>query len=74
MSMVQIAVSSDFGIAMVMKSFLETEGIFVLDIATGGHVSVAGADQGYYVQVKKKDSGRAIKLLKENSFETYVLK
>lgn len=57
---------------MVMKSFLESEGIFVLDIATGGHVSIAGADQGYYIHVAEKDSERAIQLLKANSFETYV--
>ncbi len=74
MSMVRIAFASDFGVAMVMKSFLESEGISVLDIARGGHVSIAGADQGYYIHVTVEDSERAVKLLKENSFETYLLK
>ena len=38
-----------------MKSLLESEGVTVLDIAIGGHLAVAGVDQGYYLQVLSED-------------------
>jgi hypothetical protein len=57
---------------MVMRSLLESEGISVLDIASGGHVSIAGADQGYYIDVIESEADRAIELLKENSFEKHL--
>lgn len=72
MSLVRVAYSADLGIAMVMKSLLESEGIYTPDIASGGHVSIAGADQGYYIAVLEEDMLRAKQLLKENSFEKYL--
>jgi hypothetical protein len=72
MSMIRVAYSPDLGIALVMRSLLESEGIFSPDIASGGHVSIAGADQGYYIAVLDDDVPRAIQLLKDNSFEKYL--
>jgi len=72
MSLIRIAFSSDLGVAMVMKSLLESEGIYTRDIASGGHVSIAGADQGYYIEVVDEDAPRAFQILKENSFEKYL--
>ena len=72
MSLVRVAYSPDLGVALVMRSFLESEGIYSLDIASGGHVSIAGGDQGYYIEVLDEDVPRALQLLKENSFEKYI--
>ena len=72
MALVRVAYAADMGIVLVMKSLLESEGIYTPDIASGGHVSIAGADQGYYIAVLDEDVPRAIQLLKENSFENYL--
>jgi hypothetical protein len=72
MALIRIAFAPDLGVALVMKSLLESEGIFTPDIASGGHVSIAGADQGYYIEVLDEDASRAIQLLRENSFGKHL--
>jgi hypothetical protein len=47
MAVQRLAFVFDAGTFAVMKSLLESEGIGVLDLAYGGHVAIAGADQGY---------------------------
>ncbi len=56
-----------------MKSLLESEGIYVLDIAVGGNLTIAGADQGYYVEVATEQKREARRILNENEFGSYVL-
>lgn len=73
MTLIRVAYSADMGVALVMKSLLESEGINTLDIASGGHVSIAGADQGYYIEVLAEDATAAIKLLRDNSFARFLL-
>lgn len=72
MGLIRIAFAPDLGVAMVMKSLLDSEGIYTPDIASGGHVSIAGADQGYFIAVLGEDTARAIQLLRENSFGKYL--
>jgi hypothetical protein len=73
MTMVRIAHAYDFGTYVVMKSLLESEGLGVLDAAFGGHISIAGADQGYYVEVHRADQAKARTLLWQNSLAKYLL-
>lgn len=73
MSLCRIAHAFDFGTYAVMKSLLESEGIAVVDAAFGGHLSIAGVDQGYYLEVTGEDVGRARTLLWENSFSRYLI-
>ena len=72
MSLVRIAFAPDLGVAMVIRSLLESEGIFTPDITRGGHVSIAGADQGYYITVLDEDASRAIQLLRDNAFDKHL--
>jgi len=74
MSVERLAFSFDMGTFGVLKAMLESEGIPVLDLATGGHVAIAGVDQGYYVQVLAEDRLRAERLLRERGFEEYIVK
>ena len=74
MSLSRIAFAFDVGTFAVMRALLESEGIHVLDIATGGHLSIAGADQGYYLQVPEDERERAASLLREHDFEQYLIK
>ena len=39
----------------------------------GGHVAIAGADQGYYLQVLEEDQDQAAELLQENGFGKYLV-
>lgn len=73
MQSLRIAHAYDFGTYMVMKSLLESEGIRVLDIALGGHLAIAGADQGYYVEVVEDDKPRACRILRENQLGKFIL-
>ncbi len=73
MSVERLAFSFDMGTFAVLKAMLESEGIPVLDIAVGGHVAIAGADQGYYVQVLGEDLVRAERLLRDRGFENYIV-
>lgn len=73
MSSVRVAHAYDFGTYAVMKSLLESEGMLVIDVAFGSHISIAGADQGYYLQVRATDQGRARTLLWQNSLAKYLL-
>ncbi len=73
MASLRIAHSYDIGTVVVMKSLLESEGIDVLDIARSGHLTIAGADQGYYVEVVPGQRNRARRILREHQFGKYLL-
>ena len=73
MSIARVAFAFDAGTFGVMKSLLESEGVGVLDLAYGGHVAIAGADQGYYLQVLEEDQDQAADLLQENGFGKYLV-
>lgn len=69
----RIAFTFDFGSFAAMKALLECEGIYVLDIAMGGHLSIAGADQGYYLEVASDQKDAARRLLREHDMGQYLL-
>jgi len=71
--LIVVAVAPDFGVATVIRSLLESKGVIVLGLSTSRHVSIAGADQGYKIDVLKKDEMRARELLQNNSFERYLV-
>jgi hypothetical protein len=73
MSVERLAFSFDMGTFAVLKAMLESEGIPVLDLAQGGHVAIAGADQGFYVQILGEDRARAERVMRERGFERYLV-
>ena len=73
MAIQRLAFVFDAGTFAVMKSLLESEGVRVLDLAYGGHVAIAGADQGYYIEVLQEDQAQAAKLLRDNGFGKYLV-
>jgi len=73
MASLRIAHTYDIGSFAVMKALLESRDIGVLDVAIGGHLAIAGADQGYYVEVIAKDHARARRILRDNDFGQYLL-
>ena len=73
MAVERLAFVFDAGTFAVMKSLLESEGVRVLDLAYGGHVAIAGADQGYYLEVLEEDRDQAAALLRENGFAKYLV-
>ena len=72
MASLRIAHTYNFGTFAAMKSLLESEGVTVLDIAIGGHLAVAGVDQGYYLQVLPEDRVRARAILRHNDLGKYI--
>lgn len=69
----RIAFTFDIGTFAAIKALLTSEDIAVLDIAVGGHISIAGADQGYYVEVLPEDQDRARQILSECGMDNYLL-
>ena len=69
----RIAFTFDIGTFAAIKALLTSEDIAVLDIAVGGHVSIAGADQGYYIEVLPEDQDRARQILRERGMDNYLL-
>jgi len=68
-----IARTYDLGIAAIMKSLLVDEGIEVIESFNSGHVSIAGADQSYYVSVFPDDKERACRILQEHDFDKFII-
>ncbi len=73
MALTRLAFTFDAGSFEVIKSLLEREGIAVLDMQRGANVAIAGADQGYYVQVLDEDQPRAERILREHGMERYLV-
>ncbi len=69
----RIAFTFDFGSFAAIKALLEGHGIEVLDIAIGGHLAIAGADQGYYIEVLPEQRIHARRILKDNDLGKYLL-
>lgn len=72
-NLIIVAVAPDFGVATVMRSLLESEGVVVLGLTSSGQASMADAAQGYKIDVLGKDELRARELLRNNSFERYLV-
>ncbi len=73
MSIIRVAYSANFADIGVMRALLAEHGIPALEPRMGSHVSIAGADQGYYLAVLDEDAATARRLLKENDFEIFVV-
>ena len=73
MASLRIAHSYDIGTYAAIRALLESEGVTVLDLAIGGHLAIAGADQGYYVQVLPEHRDRASRILHDNDLGRYLL-
>ena len=73
MSLSRLAFTFDAGSFGVIKALLESEGIGVLDMQRGANVAIAGADQGYYIQVLDEDRSRAARVLRKHGMERYLV-
>ena len=73
MSIVRIAYSANFADIGVMRAFLAEHGVPALEPRMSSHVSIAGVDQGYYLEVLREDATKARGLLRDNSFEIFVV-
>jgi len=73
MHSLRIAHTYDAGSFAAIKALLESMGVQVLDIAIGGHLAIAGADQGYYIEVIPDDRLQAVEILRDNDLGKYIL-
>ena len=69
----RIAYSTDIGQYVLMCSLLRDHGIELLDMMRGGHVSIAGVDHGFYVQVAANDVDQARRILSDSEFSHCVV-
>ena len=73
MASLRIAHTYDAGTFAAIRALLESEGLSVLDIAIGGHLAIAGADQGYYIEVTADDRDKARRIIREHELGKYLL-
>ncbi len=64
----RVAYSTDLGEYVLMSALLRGRGVEVLDLMRAGHVSIAGVDHGFYVQVPGDQALRARRLLADSEF------
>ena len=69
----KIAFCHDGGLFVVIHSLLVSEELDSPDMMAGGHVTIAGADQGYYVALARAQQKQACDLLRERGFGQYML-
>ncbi|MBT8136758.1 MAG: hypothetical protein KJO54_07070 [Gammaproteobacteria bacterium] len=69
----RIAYSTDIGQYVLMASLLRDSDIEVLDMMRAGHVSIAGVDHGFYVQVPRSQEIRARRILADSEFRHCIV-
>ena len=65
----EIYATRDYGEAVTTISLLMASGFHPLELQTSSHVSIAGADVYYYVQVSDEESESAKEFLKDAGFK-----
>ena len=73
MALVRIGYSANFGDIALMRSLLHEHGILAVEPRMSSHVSVAGVDQGWFLEVLAEDTDLARRLLRENDFDIFVV-
>jgi len=63
--LVRIAYARDFAEAGRIQSLLESRGFHPMAIDSSSHVTVAGAEQGYHVEVPRHEATAATTFLKK---------
>ena len=74
MAFKKIAYTTNLADITLMRALLEDEGIEVLDTGRSGHVTIAGADIGFYVRVVDEKAHRARRLLADTEFADLLIK
>ncbi|MBT8130644.1 MAG: hypothetical protein KJO35_00115 [Gammaproteobacteria bacterium] len=69
----RIAYSTDIAEFVLMTALLRDHGIEVLDMMRAGHVSIAGVDHGFYVQVPESQMIKARRWLTDSEFSHCVI-
>ena len=69
----KIASFPDYSLAGLAVSQLRDYGLSPLDVENASHISVAGADQFYYVEVNETEIDQARKALIELGHEKWLM-
>jgi hypothetical protein len=59
--------------AEMIRNLLEEDGLHPMKLDYSAHVSVAGAEQGYFIEVPKQEADRAKAVLSKNNLEKYTV-
>ena len=70
---VKIALVRDLGEAGRIGSLLESEGFHPMPVDASAHVTVAGAEQGYHLEVPEAEAEAARAFLEGKGFGRYLV-
>jgi hypothetical protein len=63
----------DFAAAEMIRNLLEENGLHPMKLDYSAHVSLAGAEQGYFVEVPKQEVDLAKAVLSANHLEKHIV-
>ena len=63
----------DLTTSEIIRNLLTENGLHPTKLDYSAHVSVAGAEQGYFVEVPQQEAERAEKILVENNWAKYII-
>ncbi len=64
----------DFAISELIRNMLTDNGLHPAKLIYSGHVSLVGADQGYFVEVPFQEAEQAKKVLEENNLAKFIVR
>ena len=63
----------DLAGAEMIRNLLEENGFHPMKLDYSAHISVAGAEQGYFIEVPKQEADRAKAVLADNNLEKHIV-
>ncbi len=70
----KVSFHHDLGMSEIVRNLLSENGIHPAKLDYSAHVSVAGAEQGYFIEVPKQEVELAKKILSQNGLEKYTVR
>ena len=68
----RIAFTQDLAQALGAYELLKAEGMRVMPIDESAHIYIAGATQGYWIEVHPEDAERAVAILRDSAYATLL--
>jgi hypothetical protein len=69
---IRVAYSSNLAEVVAMISLLEEHDVHVYDIDMSSHLSLAGADLGWYVEVLREHEESARAIIKDSNYAKFI--
>jgi hypothetical protein len=70
---VKVGFHREFAAAEMIRNLLEENGLHPMKLDYSAHLSIAGAEQGYFIEIPKQEVDLAKTILSENNLGKYIV-